>query len=118
MKPQAAADEPKAMADIELSSTATASLSDDAGTPVLTIGGELDLSSAGVVRSVAHEVLAQHPEHLVIDLAELAFMDSSGIALLLWIAQQVTRIELRRPSPKIEQLLEMTGLTDALPIAK
>ncbi len=97
---------------------ATSSISYGEGIAVLELAGELDVSSVHDVRSTADRLIQQNPDHVVLDLTELTFMDSSGIALFLWIANRVPRIELRNPSPIIRQLLEITGLTEALPIAK
>ena len=95
---------------------ATASLSTDGGVIVLRLSGELDLATVADIQRSVDAIAAQAPEHLVIDLTEVTFMDSSGIALLLEIAQSRSRTELRNPTPLIRRVLEMTGLTEILPI--
>ena len=97
---------------------ATASFSDETGRFVLRLSGELDLSTIQEVRSAADELIDDAPESVVVDLAEVTFMDSSGIALLLRIAGRVPRTELRNPSPMVRRVLEMTGLTEMLPIVE
>jgi anti-anti-sigma factor len=97
-------------------SKATCSISHEDGIPVLRLGGELDVSSLHHVRPTADELIAQHPEQVILDLTELTFMDSSGITLFLWIAHRVGSIELRNASPIVRNLLELTGLTATLPI--
>ena len=95
---------------------ASASLSTDGGVIVLRLSGELDLATVADIQRSVDAIAAQAPEHLVIDLTEVTFMDSSGIALLLEIAQSRPRTELRNPTPLIRRVLEMTGLTEILPI--
>ena len=47
----------------------------------------------------------------VLDLAGVGFIDSSGIALLVYISQtpreHVRRLELRNPSPHVEKLIKL-----------
>jgi anti-anti-sigma factor len=49
----------------------------------LTLIGELDMSCNDRFIGCLKEVVADYPEHLVIDLRSLTFIDSTGIALLL-----------------------------------
>jgi hypothetical protein len=44
------------------------------------------------------------------DLKELAFMDGSGIALLLQVSNKVGSVEFRRVTPSAYGDLEVTGL--------
>ena len=97
---------------------AAALISHEGGAAVLSLTGELDLSTIHGVRQTADTLVGQDPDRLLIDLSEVTFMDSSGIALLLWIAKRIPRTELRNPSTLIRQVLEMTGLTETLPIAQ
>jgi anti-anti-sigma factor len=49
--------------------------------PIVAVAGEVDLTTAGKVR--AQLVSVPEDEHLVVDLCETSFMDSSGLAILL-----------------------------------
>jgi anti-sigma B factor antagonist len=95
---------------------ATAFISDMDGSTILTLAGELDISTVNGLRDTITTVLDRAPEHLVVDLTGVTFMDSTGIALLLQIAERLPRTELRNPTPLIRRVLEMTGLVEALPI--
>ena len=97
------------------STTPVASISHEGETVVLRLAGELDISTLQDARRSADNLVEQQPERVVVELGQLTFMDSSGIALLLWIASKVPRVELRNPSPIIQQLIEMTGLNKTLP---
>jgi anti-sigma B factor antagonist len=84
--------------------------------PILELGGELDLSTVEAVRPIVDQLVARRTDRVIVDLAALRFMDSSGIALLLSLAGSVTNLEVRNPSPIIEQIIEMTGLSGTLVI--
>ena len=82
--------------------------------PVIRLSGELDMVSVERVRSVVEGVLTADDDRLAFDVAELKFMDSSGIALLVSAARQVRQVELRHPTPIVRRLIELTGLTELL----
>jgi anti-anti-sigma factor len=100
------------------SATATAevTVTDEDGHPVVSIEGELDLSTTEVVRAAVDVVLVRQPGRVVFDLGRLAFMDSSGIALLVRVAQRVPDVELRNPSQIVRRLIDLTGLAETLRI--
>ncbi len=50
------------------------------GLLVLTPVGDIDLSRAPALRTYLSEALASKPGRLIIDLAEVPYMDSSGVA--------------------------------------
>jgi anti-sigma B factor antagonist len=79
------------------------------------IGGELDASTAPALA----EALATHRpdiagQHLVVDLSDIRFMDSSGLAALLdargRLAADGGVLILRRPSRCVARLLDITQL--------
>lgn len=85
------------------------------GTIVLAVAGELDVSSAPDVRTEVAAALSESPTELVFDLAGLSFMDSSGLAVLLAATKSVP-VRLRNPTQAIVRLVELTGLSEVLPI--
>ena len=94
--------------------TATLKVSvDPSGTPILKVTGELDLSSVGPIYSAIAPVLATRPDHIVFDLSELRFMDSSGLRIFLSVADQIAEVELRDPSPTVRKVIELTGTSGA-----
>lgn len=105
------------MPDLDAGRPAVALLahpSDDEGTISVAISGELDISNAEVLRKQFEPILALLPATLIIDIAELTFMDSSGIALLVQLATRIDSITLRNASPLIRRVLEATGVTTLL----
>jgi anti-anti-sigma factor len=88
--------------------------SDAGGTVVIALIGEIDLSNADRVRDMIKPAVANARARLVFDLGGLDFLDSSGIALLLWAAAQTESVELREPSAIVRRIIEVTGLTEIL----
>jgi anti-anti-sigma factor len=80
------------------------------------ITGELDISNVETVRLALGPVTADRPDILVFELSELRFIDSSGIALLLAVARDVGAVRMRAPSPAVRRIVEITGLTEVLPL--
>ena len=93
---------------------ATITTRDESGTPVVTIAGELDLSNTGEARAAIDAALTGQAQRLILELSELQYMDSSGIALLAITAQRAHQIEVRDPSPIVRRLIELTGLEQIL----
>ena len=88
--------------------------SEGASCPIITLGGDLDISSADVFRSLVEEVVSEGPQRIVFDVRQLAFMDSSGIALMVYAANKVNDVELRHASNIVRRVVEATGLADVL----
>lgn len=89
---------------------------DGSGATLLQVTGELDLSSVEAVRAAADQEIAQGAQTIVFDLSGLAFMDSSGIAMLLTVAEQVAVVEIREPSANVRRVIEVSGLAEILPM--
>ncbi|WP_112465498.1 STAS domain-containing protein [Streptomyces triticisoli] len=53
------------------------------GWSVLRVAGELDLLTSPVLRQRVHEAVAQGRHHLVLDLSDVFFCDSSGVGVLI-----------------------------------
>lgn len=87
---------------------------DPSGEVELSIAGELDLASVESVRRGIDEVVGAAPLRIVFDLGDLTFMDSSGIAMLLQLANRVEDIEIRNATPIVRRVIEATGLTTTL----
>jgi anti-anti-sigma factor len=86
-------------------------LVDPSGTPTLKLIGELDIASVAPIQAAFDAIVAKRPARLVIDLSELRFIDSSGLSLLLAVADQVDEVELREPSAMTRKVIDLTGLS-------
>ncbi len=90
--------------------------SDPGGVPVLTVSGELDMSNADTLEAAVAAIAARGPDQLVFDLSDLRFMDSAGIAILIGASAQVKSVRLRAPSLAVRRVVELSGLSEVLPI--
>ena len=77
--------------------------------------GEIDAHSAPALAD-RFSTLPGGDDDIVIDMAEVSFMDSSGLRVLLDLHQRAgeaeRRLVLRTPSPSVTKLLEVSGLSD------
>jgi anti-sigma B factor antagonist len=107
------------MAELDLSgpSPVTVKTLAEGGTPVVSLSGELDLTNIERVRSSIGDVLTAGTGRLVVEMSELAFMDSSGLAMLASFARKVPEIELRDPSPIVRRLIDLSGLAEILNVS-
>lgn len=87
--------------------------SDADGIPLICVAGELDLATAPQLSAAAKEVLDQQPEGVVFDLGELRFMDSSGLRVLLEVANEVS-VSVREASSPVRRVIESTGVDSVL----
>lgn len=89
------------------------------GQVVLTVSGDLDIASAAGFRDISLRTLGIDPVTLVLDLTEVPFIDSSGIAVLVLLRRKARsrRSELRLVTHRrIDSVLRVTGLTQAFDV--
>ena len=86
---------------------------------VLRLQGDLDLASADAVAQRL-DALAEAGDPVVLDLDRLAFMDSSGLRVVLQAAENSRAgrwsFSLTAGSEQVRNLFESAGVTDRLPI--
>ena len=80
--------------------------------------GELDAVRADGVKAVVDEALEVRPEVLRFEMANLSFMDSSGLAVLVHAANNVDRVILERPSDLVCRVIEVTGLAELFEVER
>ena len=88
-------------------------LVDASGVVSFKVIGQLDVSTEAVLRA-ALEAAVREASTIMLDVSELDFMDSSGLAVLLVAAREVDAIELRDPSDIIRRVITIAGLTETL----
>jgi anti-anti-sigma factor len=86
----------------------------DAGTVIVAIRGELDISNIKRLETAVDPIIATKPSRLVVDLRGLRFADSSAIAVWMRWATAVGRLELRDASPLLCQVITSMGLAGKL----
>lgn len=94
----------------------TVTRSSENGVPVLAVTGELDMSNADALRAAVASSGAESSGRLIFDLSALSFMDSAGIAVLLEAAERIGSVSLRSPARAVWRVIELTGLTQVLPL--
>jgi anti-anti-sigma factor len=92
----------------------------DGSTVRLALQGELDVASAGRVEAELARIEQDAPETLVLDLRELAFMDSTGLRVIVAAddraREQERRLLIVRGSDTVQRIIEMTRLDARLEI--
>ena len=83
------------------------------------VGGELDISTADTFREQLLHALADG--EVVLDLSELRFMDSSGVAAIDAVLRDPSAGRLAvdpHIHERVRRILEMTHMIEALPFAE
>jgi len=85
---------------------------------LVTVRGELDIGSALSLAGPLTEITSDGDGPVLLDLSDLAFMDSTGMSVLLNARRRLTRTGRRMaivcPSGKVLRLFEMTSMIDTL----
>ncbi|MDR1101384.1 MAG: anti-sigma F factor antagonist [Clostridiales bacterium] len=88
---------------------------------VVRLEGELDHHSVADIRVEIDEALEENlPEILIFDLANVSFMDSSGIGMIIGryrqMQEQGGRVGFVGINQKIDKLMQVSGLLKIIPI--
>jgi len=86
------------------------------GHVVLTVRGELDAASGPALGAVLHDIVEQQGRlDVIIDLAQVEFIDSRGLAVLLYgdriLKARGGNLTLSAPRPQVRKVVEVMGLT-------
>jgi anti-sigma B factor antagonist len=89
-------------------------------TPTLALSGELDLANAETFAAELERVEGDAPTMITVDMQELEFIDSTGIAVLVAAHRRLNdgglRIRLvRSRASAVRRVLDVTGLDAELP---
>jgi anti-sigma B factor antagonist len=87
---------------------------------VVSVGGDLEFGTAASLRSTLIDVAQQGSDPLVLDLADLEFIDSTGLSLLVQAKQRIEsqghRFVLRNPTERVRRVIEISGLAELFTI--
>lgn len=93
----------------------------DGGARVISLRGELDLANAASVESELAAALEAAEARVVVDMRELEFIDSTGIALLVAALNRCDGQREMRFVPSraaaVNRVLSLTGVSERLPTA-
>jgi anti-sigma B factor antagonist len=89
---------------------------DDAA--VIVLGGELDLYNAEDIRSALADLIGDDPRCVVVDMADVEFIDSTALGVLIEARSRLGDNRLRLAAPQLgtRRTLEVSGLDRQLPV--
>ncbi|HEY0718173.1 MAG TPA: STAS domain-containing protein [Streptosporangiaceae bacterium] len=82
------------------------------GTATVVVAGELDLTTTPVLARHLDQIMARQPRRLVIDLAQVSFIDVAAARLISGATRSLPSAGppvLRKPSPEARRVLALTG---------
>lgn len=86
---------------------------------VLNVAGEIDLATAPQLGESINAAMEQRPETLVVDLSEVDFLASAGMAVLIGCHQQAQgnlRFRIVATGSATFRPMELTGMTEEISI--
>ena len=90
------------------------------GDVTVSLAGELDLGAANEVEQALETAQADGAGRLVIDLAGLEFIDSTGLRVLLSAQRRADDTKqallLRNPQPQVRRLFEIAGILELISV--
>jgi anti-sigma B factor antagonist len=94
-------------------------LADETGITIASVEGEIDLSNASELEMAISHAVDNEAVGLVVDLAAVDYLDSSGVTLLFNLARRVTRrqqefVVVVPGEAHVREILTLSGATDAL----
>lgn len=100
----------------------TATLDRGSDEVTLALHGEVDVLNVDQVRVAVNEAISLRPASVVVDLAELSFIDSTGLGALIFgfqrAREQGVSYRLARPTHAVHQVLVMSGLLELVEVVE
>jgi len=82
--------------------------------PVIEVSGEIDVYTAPVFKGAVYEPITQGYRHIIVDMAHVSYMDSSGFGILLGACKRVMpnggTVSLVGTNEMITRMLNITRL--------
>jgi anti-sigma B factor antagonist len=89
---------------------------------VITVAGELDVSTVARLNAVVEEILVDAPPRVVLDLGGVTFCDSQGLGTLVALSRKARMVQsvlvITNVGDFLIRVLDITGLRSALLIAE
>jgi anti-sigma B factor antagonist len=84
---------------------------------VLAVSGEIDIATAPSLREKLHSLLADGRLHLIIDLDEVTFLDSTALGVLVGVLKRARtedgELRIVCNQPRVRKVFEITRLDSA-----
>jgi anti-sigma B factor antagonist len=111
------------MPDLNIKNDVISSARMDGQSLVVSVQGDIDLHNSPDLRDVLLEALARHrPSRVILNLANVPYMDSSAIAVLVETLQKMRKtggkVCLTQLQPRVKGLLELARLDTLFLLAK
>ena len=87
---------------------------DGDGSWLITVVGEIDLSTASELTNAINRALAGAPREVVFDLSGVRFMDSSALAAMVTVPAGGMQVSVRSASHVARRVIEISGLAETL----
>jgi anti-sigma B factor antagonist len=91
------------------------------GATILYVTGEVDVTKAPKLRDALIEEISSGVRHVVVELSQVEFMDSTGIGVLVGAKRRLDasggRFNVVAPSTSVAKVLHLTGLYRAWQVA-
>ena len=87
---------------------------------VVEVGGEVDVYTAPRLRDRLNELVSSGQEHIVVDLARVDFLDSTGLGVLVGVYRRLLRaggsLDLVCPQERLLKIFRIAGLDSVFKI--
>ncbi len=87
---------------------------------VLGVAGDVDLHTASTLRERAVSVVEEGIPHLVLDLSQVDFVDSTGLSALIGLLHAAQKangsVRLAAVPDRLVRMVNMTGISQLLPV--
>ncbi len=107
------------MAGAEMFNQFGVDVSHAAGPPLVRVRGEVDCYTAPTLERHLDVLIDGGARRIVVDVGEMSFMDSQGLAALVRAQVRLRPLEgelmLRAPRPSVSKVLEISGLAEIFP---
>ena len=82
--------------------------------------GEMDLESSPLLRQRLDDEIAAGGQHMILDMAGVTFLDSSGLGVILGRYRRIKEVggdlAIAQPPPPIRRVLEVSGILSIVPV--
>jgi anti-sigma B factor antagonist len=82
----------------------------------ITLSGEIDIATIDPITSAVENQINTGVRHIIFDLCEVTFLDSTALALFAQTARRIDRVTLAHPNDMIRRMIELTGLGAVLDV--
>ena len=89
----------------------------DAGVAIAAVRGEIDIDTVGTFSEHLGRLAGKNPQRLVIDLAGVSFIDSSGLGGFVRVRKALPPdcpVVIRSPQRRVRQHFKITGLDSVI----